>query len=126
MTACEWKQLLDRILETFTIRYDDFAAEAYRPYRERRIVGFVRFDRREIIFDRDIGGSTEEVTWAHEALSIHYYHFLGIIRHDDEVEREARALCKDAILAGILRTYIRNVRTRGLRDGSIKQIGGIR
>lgn len=120
MTAFEWKKLLDRILETFTIRYDDFSAEAYRPYRQRRIVGFVRFEHREILFDQDIEGGTEEVTWAHEVLSIHYYHFLGVIRHDDDVEREARALCQDAVLVGILRRYIRIVRNRGLRDGSIK------
>ena len=113
MTAFEWKELLDRIVENFAIRYDDFGAEAYRPYRRRRIVGFVRFERREILFDRDIKGSTEEVTWAHEALSIHYYHFLGVIRHDDEVEREARALCEDAVLVEILREYIRRARTAG-------------
>ncbi|MGA1795337.1 MAG: hypothetical protein ACMUIL_05690 [bacterium] len=120
MSPSEWKQLLDRILETFTIRYDDFSAEAYRPYRQRRIVGFVRFERREILFDQDIEGSTEEVTWAHEALSIHYYHFLGIIRHDDEVEREARSLCKDAAYVEILRKYIQKARTGAIQDNPRK------
>ena len=110
MTVCEWNDLLDYVLKNFKIRYDDFGKEAYLPYRKRRIVGFVRYDRKEILFDRGICGETERVTWAHEALSIYYYSLLKIIRHDDEIEKEAGALCKDRVFTEILCGYIRKAK----------------
>jgi hypothetical protein len=110
MTAIEWKDLLNFILKNFIIRYEDFGKEGYHPYRERHIMGFIRFDQREIFFDKEISGKTEELTWAHEALSIYYYHILKIIRHDDEIEKEARELCKDTIFCDILREYINKVK----------------
>ncbi len=110
MTISEWKELLDYILNNFTIRYDDFEKEEYKPYRERRIVGFVRFDQKEVFFDKGISGKTEELTWAHEALSIYYYYILKIIKHDDEVENEARALCNNTPYSEILRGYINTAR----------------
>jgi len=112
MTVTEWKDLLNFILKNFTIRYEDFGKEEYNPYRERRIVGFIRFDQKEIFFDRDIHGKTEELTWTHEALSIYYYQILKIIRHDDEIESEARELSKNIILSDILREHIDRVRPK--------------
>ncbi|MGA1792057.1 MAG: hypothetical protein ACMUIM_11270 [bacterium] len=110
MTLSEWKDLLDYVLKNFKIRYDDFATEAYLPYRKRRIVGFVRYDRKEILFDQGICGETEKVTWAHEALSIYYYSILKIIRHDDEIEKEARALCKNRAFNEVLSGYIQKLK----------------
>ena len=113
MTLSEWTDLLDYILKNFKILYDDFRKEAYEPYRKRSVVGFIRFDRKEIFFDQEIYGKTEERTWAHEALSIYYYDILKIIRHDDEIEKEAKALCENDLMTGILRKYILLVRSGG-------------
>ena len=106
MTVSEWTELLDYILKNFKVIYDDFRKEVYEPYHKRGIVGFIRFDRKEIFFDQDIRGKTEEWTWAHEALSIYYYAILKIIIHDDEIEKEAKALCENAMMTGILKRYI--------------------
>ena len=113
MTISEWKNLLDFVLKNFKIRYDDFGKKAYQPYRKRRIVGFVRYDQREVYFDQEISGETEVLTWAHEALSIYYYLILKIIRHDDEIENEARALSKNSVFTEILREYIAKVKMVG-------------
>jgi hypothetical protein len=112
MNVIELKDLLNFILKNFIIRYEDFGKGEYHPYRERHIVGFIRFDQMEIFFDKDIRGKTEELTWAHEALSIYYYHILKIIRHDDEIENEARELCKDNIFCNILREYIHKAKRK--------------
>ena len=99
--------ILPKILDVFSICYVDFDAEEYRPYRERRIGGFVRFDEEKIFFDRHLPPEEEDRTWAHEILSVYYYWLLGIIRHDDEVEREARSLCEDEGCLTVLRHYQR-------------------
>jgi hypothetical protein len=97
--------VLQKILDTFSIVYADFNTEEYRPYRERGVGGFVRFDEEKIFFDRHLPPEEEDRTWAHEILSVYYYWIVGIIRHDDEVEMEARLLCEDTGCLAILRRY---------------------
>jgi hypothetical protein len=110
--------VLQKIFSTFSIVYADFSSEEYRPYRERGIGGFVRFDERKIFFDRFLPAEEENRTWAHEVLSVYYYWLLGVIRHDDEIEVEARRLCDDEGCLAILRHY------QGLsRDGKIQKRG---
>ena len=99
--------VLQKILDAFSIYYADFDAEEYQPYRERGIGGFVRFDEGKIFFDRHLPPKEEDRTWAHEVLSIYYYWLRGIIRHDDEVEMEARSLCEDETCLEVLHRYQR-------------------
>jgi len=106
--------VLKKILNAFSICYVDFTAEEYRPYRERGIGGFVRFDEGTIFFDRQLSPAEEDRTWAHEVLSVYYYWLRGIIRHDDEVEQEARSLCEDEECLAVLRRYRRSVATTRL------------
>lgn len=107
----DWKKILDYITDNFDIRYDDFNKDEYCAYRERNIVGFVRFDKEEIFFDQAINAKIEELTWAHEALSIYYYHILKQIKHDDEIEEEAKKLCQDKEFTSLLRQYIDKARS---------------
>jgi hypothetical protein len=109
--------VLQKIFSVFSIVYADFNAEEYQPYRERGIKGFVRFDERKIYFDcslkshlRHLSPDEEDRTWAHEVLSIYYYWLEGIIRHDDDVEQEARLLCEDEECLAVLRRYQRLAR----------------
>jgi hypothetical protein len=104
--------ILQKIFDAFVITYADFSAEEYQPYRKRCIGGFVRFDQGKIFFDRLLPPREEAITWAYEVLSIYYYWLEGIIRHDDEVEQEARALCEDAGCLAVLRRYQGLVRCR--------------
>jgi uncharacterized protein YaeQ len=105
MNALLLEEVLRKIFHAFSIVYADFHAEEYQAYRDRRIGGFVRFDEERIFFDCNLPSDEEDRTWAHEILSIYYYWLMGIIRHDDEVEREARHLCKDEKCLAILRRY---------------------
>jgi hypothetical protein len=107
MDALFLDTVLSKILDSFSIVYADFNTEEYRPYRERGIGGFVRFDAREIFFDRHLPPEEEDWTWAHEVLSVYYYWIVGIIKHDDEVEMEARLLCEDKGCLAVLRRYQR-------------------
>ncbi|MBW2039621.1 MAG: hypothetical protein JRI46_08510 [Deltaproteobacteria bacterium] len=102
--------VLRKIFNSFSVVYVDFNSEEYRPYKERGIGGFVRFDEWRIFFDRHLPPEEEDRTWAHELLSIYYYWLLGIIRHDDEVEIEARLLCEDEGCLAVLRRYLRLAR----------------
>jgi hypothetical protein len=97
--------VLEKILDSFSICYADFDAEEYRPYRERGIGAFIRFDERKIFFNRHLPPEEDDRTWAHEVLSVYYYWLVGIIRHDDEVELEARSLCEDEGCLMVLRRY---------------------
>jgi hypothetical protein len=101
--------VLRKILDAFSICYVDFTAEEYRPYRERGIGGFVRFDKETIFFDCRLPPAEEDRTWAHEVLSVYYYWLKGVIRHDEEVEGEARFLCEDEECLAVLRRYRRSV-----------------
>jgi len=103
--------VLNKILDSFSIVYADFHAEEYRPYRERGIGGFVRFDEGKVFFDCHLPPEEEDRTWAHEVLSVYYYWLRGIIRHDDEVEQEARSLCEDKECLAVLRRYQQSVAT---------------
>ena len=105
--------VLRHIFNSFSIVYADFNSQEYGPYRERGIGAFVRFDQKTIFFDRHLPSHEEDRTWAHEILSIYYYHMLGVIRHDDEVEREARLLCQNDGCLSVLRHYRRLVQARG-------------
>jgi hypothetical protein len=105
MDALLLDEVLQKIFDAFSIIYADFDREEYQPYRERGIGGFVRFDEGRIFFDHNLPPDEEDRTWAHEILSIYYYWLMGIIRHDDEVEREARYLCDDEGCLAILRRY---------------------
>ncbi len=114
-------EVLQKIFDAFSIIYADFDREEYQAYRERGIGGFVRFDKGRIFFDRNLPPDEMDRTWAHEILSIYYYWLMGIIRHDDEVEREARRLCENEGCLAILRRYQGMVRGRGAsRYESIK------
>ena len=114
MDARLFDTVLQKILDSFSIVYFDFDAEEYRPYHERGIGGFVRFDERKIFFDRRLSPEEEDRTWAHEILSVYYYWLVGIIRHDDEVEMEARLLCEDEGCLAVLRHYQGLVRERNV------------
>jgi hypothetical protein len=118
MDAQLLNDVLRKILDAFSICYVDFHAEEYRPYRERGIGGFVRFDEEKIFFDCNLPPGEEDRTWTHEILSIYYYWLMGIIKHDDEVEREARSLCEDEECLAVLRRYRRSVAAKrsGPRD----------
>jgi hypothetical protein len=105
MNALLLEEVLHKIFHAFSIVYADFDGEEYQAYRERGIGGFVRFDERRIFFDRNLPPDEEDRTWAHEVLSVYYYWLKGIIRHDDEVEREARRLCENKGCLAILRRY---------------------
>jgi hypothetical protein len=105
MNALLLEEVLHKIFHAFSIVYADFDEEEYQAYRERGIGGVVRFDERRIFFDRNLPPDEEDRTWAHEILSVYYYWLKGIIRHDDEVEREARRLCENKGCLAILRRY---------------------
>lgn len=107
MDARVLDDVLRKILDAFSIVSVDFNAEEYRPYRERGIGGFVRFDEGRIFFNCHLPLEEEDRTWAHEVLSVYYYWLMGIIRHDDEVEMEARSLCEDEGCLAVLRRYQR-------------------
>lgn len=113
MDALLLDSVLRKIVKSFSIVYVDFKLDEYRPYKERGIGGFVRFDEGKIFFDCNLPPEEEDRTWAHEMLSIYYYWLLGFIRHDDEVETEARSLCEDKACLAILRRYRRLVRSEG-------------
>jgi hypothetical protein len=102
--------VLQKILRAFSICSVDFDAEEYRPYRERGIGGFVRFDEGKIFIDHHLPPEEKDRTWAHEILSIYYYWLVGIIKHDDEVEMEARSLCEGETCLAVLRRYQRLAR----------------
>ncbi len=110
MDALFLDDVLRKILDAFAIVYADFNGEEYRPYRERGIGGFVRFDEGNIFFDLHLPPEEEDRTWAHEGLSVYYYWLEGLIRHDDEVEMEARRLCEDERCVAVLRRYQRLAR----------------
>jgi len=105
MDALLLDDVLRKIFNAFSIVYADFNREEYQPYRKRGIGGFVRFDEGRIFFDCNLPAAEEDRTWAHEVLSVYYYWLRGIIRHDDEVEIEARRLCEDKGCLAILRRY---------------------
>ncbi len=105
MDAFFLDSVLRNIIDVFSIIYADFSAEEYRPYRERGIGAFIRFDEKKIFFDINLPSDEEDRTWAHEVLSVYYYWFEGLIRHDDEVETEARLLCKNKRCVAVLRRY---------------------
>jgi hypothetical protein len=107
MDAVSLDKVLRKIFNAFSIVNADFTAEEYEPYRERGIGGFVRFDEGKIFFDRLLPAEEVDRTWAHEVLSIYYYWLMGVIRHDDDVELEARLLCKDEECLAVLRRYQR-------------------
>ena len=113
MDALLLDEVLQKIFHAFSIVYADFESEEYQAYRERGIGGFVRFDEARIFFDRNLPPDEEDRTWAHEVLSVYYYWLRGIIRHDDEVERDARQLCEDADCLAILRRYQGMARRNG-------------
>jgi len=94
---------LEAILPGFSVHYVDFTEEGFLPYRLRGIGAVVRFDEGKIYLDRNLPPAEEEVTWAHELLSIYYFLSEGVIRHDEEVEAEAKELVKSEELRELLR-----------------------
>jgi hypothetical protein len=117
MDAYLLESVLQKINGAFSIVYADFTAEGYQPYLERGISGFVRFDEGKIFIDELLPPYEEAMTWAHEVLSVYYYWLVGVIRHDDEVEAEARCLCEDEGCLAVLRRYQGVVRRRGFTAG---------
>lgn len=97
-----------RILEIFKVRIVDFSSEAFLPYRRRGIGAVTRFDERTIYIDASLPAGEEIPTWAHELLSVYYYLREGCIRHDDEVEEEARNMAQDPACREVLQELIRH------------------
>lgn len=108
MDAEEFRQEALRILEAFEVRYVDFQTEPFLPYRHRGIGAVTRFDERVIYIDRSLPQQEELLSWLHELLSIYYYLEEGYIRHDDEVEAEARALMRDSTFRDLLQDLVRS------------------
>ncbi|MFQ5835298.1 MAG: hypothetical protein ACE5HR_05180 [bacterium] len=104
METSEFDRILSQILSSFKIRYVDFGKLQFRPYKDRRIGGVVRIDTGEIMIDKNLSGAEEDRTWVHEILSIHYY-FRGILKHDEEIEKETRKICRDHQKCLILKRY---------------------
>ncbi len=104
MEASEFNRILNQILSSFKIRYVDFDKPQFRSYKDRKIGGVVRIDTGEIMIDKNLSEAEEDRTWVHEILSIHYY-FKGILRHDEEIEKETRKICRDHQKYLILKRY---------------------
>ncbi|MCD6256873.1 hypothetical protein J7J45_02260 [Candidatus Aerophobetes bacterium] len=100
--------ILKKVTSRFRIVYIDFNCPEFAPYRKRKIGGIVRFDERTIYFHRGLSEKEEKLTWLHEILSIYYYEE-GILRHDDEIEKEARKLYDQLEVRSILKKYIDNL-----------------
>lgn len=115
MNAGQLDDMVRSISESFAIELVDFGAEPFEPYRRRKIGGFVRFDERKVFFDICLPSSEEDVTWAHEFLSIYYYSMCEIIRHDEEIEHEARCLCQDQCCLEVLQRYRIHAKELALR-----------
>jgi len=110
MNAGQLDGIVRIISESFAIEFVDFGTPPFEPYRRRKIGGFVRFDEHTIFFDVGLPTSEEDVTWAHEVLSIYYYTMCDTIQHDEEIEREARRLCEDNCCREVLQRYRNHVR----------------
>ena len=104
MEASEFDRILNQILSSSEVRYIDFDNLEFRPYRDRKIGGLVRIDTGEIMIDKKLSEVEADKTWVHEILSIHYY-FKGILRHDEEIEKESRKICRDHQKCLILKKY---------------------
>ncbi len=104
MRTVEFDRILHQILSSFKIRYVDFNSPEFRPYKDRKIGGFVRIDTGEIMIDKNLSEAEEDRTWIHEILSIHYY-FKGILRHDEEIEKETRKISRDHQKCLVLKRY---------------------
>jgi len=104
MEASQFDQILDEVLSWFKIRYVDFDRAQFRCYKGRRIGGFVRIDIGEIMIDENLSEAERDRTWVHEILSV--YHYLkGILRHDEEIEKESQNICRDCQKYLILKRY---------------------
>lgn len=110
MTPQELENIIRLVLGHFIIKYDDFKKTQYKVYKDRGIVGFIRFEKNIIYLDQEVYGKEEEITWAHEILSVYYYYVLGIIKHDDEIEAESRNICNDKNICTLIRRYIKKIR----------------
>lgn len=104
MEASEFDRILNQILSSFEVRYVDFDSREFRSYKDRKIGGVVRIDTGEIMIDKNLSEVEETRTWVHEILSIYYY-FKGILRHDEEIEKETRKICRDHQKCLILKKY---------------------
>ena len=104
MEASEFDRISNQILSSFEVRYIDFDNPELRPYKDRKIGGVVRIDTGEIMIDKNLSEVEEDRTWVHEILSIYYY-FKGILRHDEEIEKETRKICRDHQKCLILKKY---------------------
>jgi len=104
--AFEFEHILNVVLSSFNIRYVDFDQDQFRCYKERRIGGVVRIDTGEIVIDKNLSEAERDRTWVHEILSVCYY-LNGVLRHDEEIEREAQSICGDHEKYLILKKYQR-------------------
>ncbi|MFQ6066419.1 MAG: hypothetical protein ACE5K3_03965 [bacterium] len=104
METSEFDRTLSQILSSFKVRYVDFDEPEFRPYKDRKIGGVVRIDTSEIMIDKNLSEAEEDRTWVHEILSIHYY-LKGVLRHDEEIEKETRKICGDHQKCIILKRY---------------------
>ena len=108
MEASEFDRILNQILSSFEVKYVDFNNPEFRPYKDRKIGGLVRIDTGEIMIDKNLSEAEEDRTWVHEILSIYYY-FKGILRHDEEIEKETRKICRDGQKCLILKRYQKKI-----------------
>lgn len=108
MNLKELDIILKQVTSTFKIIHIDFNCPQFAPYRERKIGGVVRFDEKTIYFDCGLSRKEEKLTWLHEILSIYYY-TQDILRHDDEIEKEARKLYNQRGVKPLLEKYMNSV-----------------
>ena len=106
MEASQFDQILDEVLSWFQITYVDFDQAQFQCYKGRKIGGFVRIDTGEIMIDENLSEEERDRTWVHEILSVYYY-LKGILRHDEEIEKETRDICRDHQKYLVLKRYQR-------------------
>jgi len=103
--------ILENTISEFKIAYVNFNRPEFAPYQKRKIGAVVRFDEKIIYIHSELPRREEELTWLHEALSIYYYNE-GMLRHDEEIEKEARRIYKQPGVGPLLTKHIERVKNQ--------------